>query len=143
MAMQNSKTPQTYWVNPEWKIPKDELKPNLASEEPTTEWLWAGEETMHPCWAVRRLTPAKIANEPKGSNAVAFNMGLKEFEYTNVSVGTFQRKSITLTMMITVPMLTNTKPITKGTELVLEVGTPVKKENTKKETWKGDVKKDQ
>ena len=32
-------------------------------------------------------------------------------------------------MMITVPMLTNTKPITKGTELVFEIGTPVKKEN--------------
>ena len=47
----------------------------------SADWEWKGDESLHPFWAVRRLTPAQLASEPKSSRAVRFNVSLKTEEF--------------------------------------------------------------
>ena len=47
----------TYYIQPEWKQPSDDRTDVQKKEAPTTNvWNWAGDETLHPFWAVRRMT---------------------------------------------------------------------------------------
>ena len=62
---------QTVWVLPEFKIParaeKAAVADNDAAVADTTnadQWNWGdGDVSMHPFWAVRRMTPAQLVSE--------------------------------------------------------------------------------
>ncbi len=128
------------------------LKPPSIDEEsadaPTDAmWVWKGDETMCPFWAVRRLTGSQLAAEqaksraePSSPHAVAFNCGLQDFEFTQVCVGAFLDDSVSYTQTVRVPMLTNTARVREGEELILEV-VERQKEKKRVENWRDDIRK--
>ena len=50
-----------------------------------------------------------------------FNVVLKPKQYSIVTVGVLRGESVAMTMCVSVPTLTNEKPIAAGEELILEV----------------------
>ena len=65
----------TYYVTPEWKMPKDttEVDPDAGASLPDDmiSWEFAGDETLHPFWAVLRLSPQELAKKWERANAVS------------------------------------------------------------------------
>ena len=120
----------TFYAHPEWKEPEGgrEEKHAVACEH--RPWKWVGDESMHPFWAVRRLSLEQFAAKfPRG----IFNMQPTIKEYTVIGAGAS-------TVTVAVPMLTNTKPIAKGVELFWEANATTKKQEDKIRTWIDDHK---
>ena len=127
-----------YYVQPEYRIPeesKDKLDDGVASH--VRAWELKGDETMHPFWAVERLTECERKKAEKG----AFNMKLEEKEFAAATVGALTRDSVATTFAVVVPIMTNAVAVKKGDELSLEI--IVRKETKRKEgSWKTDVARD-
>ena len=130
---------RTYYVHPEWSMP--------SLPEGTLDWAWDAGVTLHPFWAVRRLSAEQLEkeNENKASlkNGVAktFNCELITREFTVCHVGVFQSDSASLTVAVSLPILTNSRNIALGEELLLEVGQTKAAPKRKVSTWKEDTKK--
>ena len=126
-----------YYVHPEYRMP-EESKEQLddAVEPHVRAWDFKGDETLHPFWAVERLTEDERRKAQKG----AFNLTFEDKEFSAVTVGTSGGDSIAVTLGVVVPIMTNAVDVKKGEELFLENST--KKENKRKEgSWKTDVAK--
>ena len=124
-----------YYVHPEWKSPKESLP--TAEGVWTSEWDWTGDETMHPFWAVRRLTTTQMSKEPPDDKSVAgFSIKKEKKEYTVVTVGTVQTHSVAMTIIVQIPVFTNSKILTKGTELIMEQAEVQKQVTKRGDTWK-------
>ena len=126
-----------YFVHPEFK-PPEESKEQLDESVPphARAWEFQGVETMHPYWAVERMTDA----ERKKLSKAPFNMGCEDKEFAAVSVGALGTDSIATTFAVTVPIMTNTVEVKQGEELYLEA--TARKETKRKEgSWKTDVAK--
>ena len=94
---------------------------------------------MHPFWAVRRLTATQLSKELTDDKSVAgFSASLLTKEYTVVTVGVVQGKSVAMTLLVKVPYLTNVKNIKKGTELIMEQAEVRKQSTRKAPTWKDE-----
>ena len=80
-----------YYVNPEYKSP-EESKEELddAVRPQVRAWEFKGDETMHPFWAVERLTEGERRKALKG----AFNFKCEDKEFVAVSVGALSGDSI-------------------------------------------------
>ena len=113
----------------------------LLGEE--ADWEWKGDESLHPFWAVRRLTATQLAAEPTSSRASGFNVTLATEEISHVTCGRFKSKSWSITHVVSIPILTNLERIKKGTELVLQVEAAEKKSTSKKRTWKDALAQDE
>ena len=93
------------------------------AESHARAWEFKGDETLHPFWAVERLTEDERRKAQKG----AFNL----------ASGT---DSIASTFAVVVPIMTNAVAVKKGEELFVE--SRHKKETKRKEgSWKTDVAK--
>ena len=112
--------------------------------EEAMDWDWSkrDEITMHPYWALRRMTNKQMAREIQlakdagKSPLPRFNCTTQMKTFSNVSVGVVETKSLTLTRLIEVPFLTNDKEVEKGEELFLEVHEAQKTEDkTKSRRW--------
>ena len=119
-------------------------------------WVW-GEgraETMHPFWAVRRLTPQQLDKEveaciKRNKIAVAevqaimpsFNCELEDHTHSSVNIATVGL-CVLCTRTIKVPYLTNSKALAKGEELILPHVVEAKEKQQVKRTWR-DVRKDE
>ena len=132
----------TFYLNPEWKGPADTTteaqRADAAFVDPI--WSWTGDETMHPFWAVRRLTAGQLNSEPASRKGGSFNCELIEKSFSVVCVGSCKDTPVSCTFEVTLPMLTNLVSVKKNAELLLEIApktTPAKR----KETWKDDVQK--
>ena len=126
-----------FYVNPELKLPTaTEPSAELLLMGLAADWEWKGDESLHPFWAVRRLTPAQLASEPKSSRAAGFNVSLQTEQVSHVTVGKFKGTSWSKTHVVSIPVLTNLEHIKRGTELVLQADVAEKKEKIKKRTWK-------
>ena len=131
--------------------------PSSASHE-AVEWLWGQgrAETMHPYWAVRRLTPQQLDKEVeaclkrnktavagKEENIPTFNCGFQEYNQSTTTIATFPETVLNETKLVKVPMLTNTKALAKGEELILRQTVQAKEKQAPKRTWrevsKGDL----
>ena len=106
---QVEETEKVYYVHPEWKTPKGPAPDNFQREcGVETDWEWTGDETMHPFWAVRRLTHAQMSKEPADDRSVAgITVDLMTKEYTVVTLGVVQGQSVVMTLLVKVPYLTN------------------------------------
>ena len=117
-SLQEAQTTTTYYVHPEWKAPKEMDHLNIFGVQ---EWEWAGDETMHPFWAIRRLGATQLSKEPPEDKTVAgFTAAMTAKEFTVVTVGCVQNQSAAMTLVVQVPFITNAVIMEKGTELILE-----------------------
>jgi hypothetical protein len=154
----------TYYVNPEFKPPKHtESKNAVAGADVLNEeksdvtavadpWVWGppGSETMHPFWAVRRMTKNQMAREAATascdlvSNRVLprFNCKLQIQVLSMVIVGVVVDVTVNSTRTCEVPFLTNSLQLEEGEELFLEVYDTEKshKKDPAKRTWKDELK---
>ena len=137
-----------YYVHPEYKMPEESKvqeeskvpeeskeQVNDAVASPVRAWEFKGDETLHPFWAVERLTDDERKKAQKGP----FNIKFEEKEYAAVTVGASGGHSIASTFSVVVPVMTTAVAVKKGAELLLEM---TKKETKRKEgSWKTDVAK--
>ena len=126
-----------YYVHPEYRMPeesKEKLDDAVASH--VRAWEFKGEETLHPFWAVERLTEGERRKAQRG----AFNLKYEDKEFSAVTVGASGGGSMSVTFTVVVPIMTNAVDVKKGEELFLE--STRKKETKRKEgSWKYDVVK--
>ena len=133
-----------------------------AVAEPSTsgieiQWLWGQgkPETMHPFWAVRRLTAEQLDTEQRAcikrnKTAVAsktekvpnFNCEFQEQVQSAVSVCTVGGAVANCTRLVKVPVLTNSTALAPGDELILELTIEAKEKTPTKRTWR-DVDKEE
>ena len=126
-----------YYVHPEFKMPeesKEQLDDAVASG--ARAWEFKGDETLHPFWAVERLTEDERRKAQKG----AFNLTFEDKEFVAVTVGASCGDSIAITLAVVVPIMTNAVDVKKGEELFLE-STRKKETHRKEGSWKDDVAK--
>ena len=118
---------------PEFKIPKKkedgEGDPDEGYEGPRLkpEWIWneGGEETMHPFWAVRRMTAAQLARarlDVKPTKMLPrFNCELVMRSVSLVAVCSIEEQQVSRTRIFQLPFLTNFEEIREDEELILEI----------------------
>ena len=116
-----------YFVNPEWKLP-------VEGDEGL--WEFQGEETLHPFWAVRRLS----IQQQRKEKIQAVNCEITHKAYTAVIVGEDgDASTVSYSYEVGVPFITNSIDIKSGQELILEIA---EKAITKRvEFWKTDTLK--
>jgi hypothetical protein len=83
----------SFYVLPEFKSPVDKRTPTqMKEEESSPSWHWGegGAETMHPFWAVRRITATQLRKEQEakkiGQPQSRFNCELIDFQMSLVSI---------------------------------------------------------
>ena len=92
--------------------------------------------SMHPFWAVRRMSPSALAMLKasalkKGTDAPpGFNLEFKEFIVNVTAGGTCDTTELKDTRRCTVEALTNSEDIANGSELLLQVAEPKRKDGT-------------
>ena len=118
----------TFFITPEWKAPQ-------CTDD--GQWIWEGDESMHPFWAVRRLSSAAVAKE-----GLEVNTELKEITFTNLAVGAISGLSCSQTMTVTVPFLVPSQNIPKHCQLVLLCEDPPKQTTKRLKNWKNQVDDD-
>jgi len=140
-------------VLPEFKAPSqnktDAAVAGSSESKPEIEWVWGNgnAETMHPFWAVRRLTTKQLQNEVEDKTNEqkqtgvrpmfpSFNCELTEIIHSVVNIATVGNGVVNCTRLVHVPYLTNSKPLAKGEELILQVVTQTKPRQPAKRTWR-------
>jgi hypothetical protein len=115
------------------------------------EWIWNqnGEDTMHPFWAVRRLTAqqlarAKLEVQP-GRSIPRFNCELVIRSISSVCVGAMDGHSLNRTRIFEVPFLTNSEEVMQGEELILEILEQRKElpKASKRRSWRDALKEEE
>ena len=126
----------TYYVNPEctWTLVASGVSPG------TRAWEWKGDETLHPFWAVQRLTADELSKRNFHEKTDhEFNIALTEKDYNVVTVGSLGGQSVSMTTTVTVPIMTNTKAVAPGAELLMEIAPKIAVAKRKAPNWKDDV----
>jgi hypothetical protein len=151
----------TFFVNPEFKTPTQKEvtaavaeangsdsaavadEKELGDAAVAVEWIWGvfGETTMHPFWAVRRMTDkqrAKAAADEAelGKVPLRFNCHLEMQTVSCVCVGVVKSRSLNTTRVYQVPFLTNSLRVEEGEELILQVHEKKHDKAAPKRTWK-------
>ena len=99
-----------FYVQPEWQAPEEATISHAVACE-HRRWAWSGKESMHPHWAVRRLTEEQLA---KTLPRAIFSTEQRVKELSVVGVcGTYSRM-----YMVRVPFLTNSIDLQRGVELL-------------------------
>ena len=111
---------------PEFKTPTDkraDVDKHDSIKPP--EWEWGGDETMHPFWAAKRLTAAqlkRLRDQTKvGTQKPRFNCALTDFTMSVVAIAAPHGSCVNTTRNVVFQALTNTVPVRKGEELILEI----------------------
>ena len=126
----------------------DEKQTAVAALEDASQWQWGekGNETMHPFWAVRRMTEQQLnllkLQAPKNKPAPRFNCELVVKTLSVVAICSVDGQCYNRTRIMEAPFLTNSIDLMEEEELFLEVEPPAKKTSTKKRTWR-DAEKDE
>ena len=133
----------TCYVHPEYKLPADATPDDAVASglsPGTRAWEWKGDETLHPFWAVQRLTPDELSkrNFNQKTNH-EFNIALAEKDFNVVTVGSLGGQSVSMTTTVTVPIMTNTKAVAPGAELFMEIAPKIAVAKRKAPNWKDDV----
>ena len=129
-------------------LPSDPTLPPYMCDE---NWNWEdGPYTMHPFWAVRRLTDKQLARavaeheeRPKGTTKPRFNCSIVRHSLSNVSTGMCPNDNYVNTVrIIEVPFLTNFLAVEDGEELIMQVGEKKETPRARDRTWR-DAYKDE
>jgi len=126
-----------YYVHPEYRMPeesKEKLEDAVASH--VRAWEFKGDETLHPFWAVERLTEDGRRKTQRG----AFNLTCEDKEFSAATVGASGGGSISATFTVVVPIMTNAVDVKKGEDLLLQI-TSTKETKRKEGSWKDDLAK--
>lgn len=152
----------TYFLHPEFKIPKrkekkitelgeDEIEEDAKPSHLTAvadEWDWSeeGSTSMHPFWAVRRLTRKQLAIEVQKFSTTApeknpprFNCCLERQTVSSCVVGVASNGAgVNTTRLWEIPFLTNSVQLDEGEELIMEA---IEKAapKTKAPSWKDSL----
>ena len=141
---------KSFYVVPEFKYPtlvgpnsavSDSMKDTLSVDG---KWLFqdGGPDTMHPFWAVRRLTTQQLDREKAhveaGCWAPRFNCEIIWKEVTSVGVFVMVQTE-NRTKKVSVPFLTVRDEVQTGEELILQVEPKPTKEKRKR-TWRDIAK---
>ena len=133
----------TYYVHPEYKLPADATPDDAVASgvsPGTRAWEWKGDETLHPFWAVQRLTADELSKRNFHEKTDhEFNIALTEKDYNVVTVGSLGGQSVSMTTTVTVPIMTNTKAVATGDELLMEIAPRLAVAKRKAPNWKDDV----
>ena len=106
----------------------------------TRAWEWKGDETLHPFWAVQRLTADELSKRNfRAKTHQEFNIALTEKDFNVVTVGSLGGQSVSKTTTVTVPIMTNTKAVAPGAELLMEISPKTVVAKRKAPNWKDDV----
>ncbi len=116
------------------------LQPGLFGRD--HQWIWGlgSAETMHPFWAVRRLSNYQLLKEVSLLKEKAtddkllprFNCEMIRERLTQCSLGVLESKMPTCTRIFDVPFITNICALREGEELIMEVGCRKKKKDDKR-----------
>ena len=138
-VVQEYQSERVFFIHPEFKAPeltKEEPAPDAVASEKA--WTYDGGETMHPFWAVRRLTAKQMAQESIGFMA---NCELRTVSHSVVCCGACPPSHATMAYAVEVVVLTNLVALRNGDELIVEISeTPSAKK--REETWRDDVKRE-
>jgi hypothetical protein len=135
---------RVYYVHPEYKLPEDVTPEETAAvAAKTLVWEWKGDETLHPFWAIKRLSRdalQQLLHKNRAARMSAeFNMEYVERDFNVVTVGQITGDSVSITLTVSVPMLTNTSALKAGDEVLAEVAAKNKCVAKRKDTtWKDD-----
>jgi len=159
----------SYFLHPEFKMPKH-IKDDTAvadtagsdgvaagaactSEDGADdaavadEWEWATacDESMHPCWAVRRMSKHQLARETciahaNGKAIPRFSCKLEEEIMSCVSVGVVNERPVNVTRICKVPFLTNMVKVESGDELIMEMHEKAVGKTAGKRGWRQALK---
>ena len=122
---------RTFYINPEWKLPESEVNQGV------TVWKYNRDDvSMHPFWAVRRLTNAQQTKEGRPANCE-----ITTLMYATTVVGTFSKDSISHSHRVDVSVLRNTVKLKQGDELILHVADKAVSAKRTTETWRTNVVK--
>ena len=140
---------QTFWVLPEFKCPEQKSKDveTAVAAAGSAEWIWSegSAETMHPFWAVRRMTNGQLlrerADRKPGEPSICFNCELRSEQISVVTIGMVNNQVTNLSRLFEVPFLTNKYALLPGEELLLQIDDK-KQGKAKKRTWR-DADRDQ
>ena len=58
----------TYYLHPEYKVPSDETSESAVADGVGPQahiWRWSGDESLHPFWAVQRLSAADLKKKTR------------------------------------------------------------------------------
>ena len=124
---------------PEYKPPMDDTDAELEKLGPDARaWLFQGGETMHPFWAVTRVTPVEVQRSQGSGVPVVVNMELKTKCFSTVVLGQHSGASVGLVTAVEIPFLVNPRPLKKGESLYMAIAP--KRDALKRELgWKDAV----
>ena len=115
-------------------MPGKEQSQTAVAVEPVWKWSALGDETMHPFWAVRRMTSPQLAlaraQTKAGETPPRFNCEITTKQVSSVNVGSFGAAVVNRTRLMDVPFLTNSHPLQQNEEFILEIE-PKRKEEPK------------
>ena len=147
----------TYMMCPEFRAPSAVAEATGAprsSDAPSAEnadtetavaeaWAWGVKgqvETMHPFWAVRRMTRTqlkKLSDSAKADKVPPrFNCGIVPQVMSCVTLGLLNGTSVNTTRCIEAPCLINVVDVGEGEELIMEVPEKTPQKTAPKRTWK-------
>lgn len=133
---------KTFYVHPEYKLPLDTTTESAVADglDPRARiWEWTGEETLHPFWAIERMSREELQKKSAAANTRrAFNVVMTTKSYNVVTVGNVKDDSIATTTSVIVPIITNEAAIAAGEELLLESAARPAAHKRKTESWKDD-----
>ena len=133
----------TYYVHPEYNLPlgrDEDEEDHEVSMMRTSLWKWRGDETLHPFWAVGRLSATELhKNNTASRGKHVFNMGLVDKVFAVVTVGSVKGESVAMTTEVTVPMMTNIQSVRRGDELIMEIAAKGEAGKRKAQSWKEDA----
>ena len=134
-------------MNPDFKEDDTAVaeSPDAAVAGSDDTWNWDCDNTMHPFWAVRRMTANSMAKcvsqAAVGKPRPRFNCVIVTHDISCVTVGVLCNQSLNITRCFEVPLLCNSIPLREGEELILEIPEP-KPQTQRKRSWKEAAKKE-
>lgn len=125
---------------PEYKTPADDTEAAVVAQHGNAPkaWMFKGEETMHPYWAIPRVTQADVQKSTISGEPMEINMELSDKRFQTVVVGNVADEGLKLVIAVDVPFLVNAHRLKP--KAALHVLTAPKPESKKRPmNWKDDV----
>ena len=153
-APSNVKRRVDYLLLPEFKAPTAvAANPGEGQDEQRLIYSKDDSESMHPFWAVRRITTAKLQEERQAvlaeirktgqrRNVPEFNCEIVAKVHPTMCIASIGAQSVTSTRSISVPFITNVKDVVQGEELICELVVRPKPKRVVKRNWR-DVAKEE
>ena len=145
----------TFYAHPEYTLPVDATPEVTLPDGGTSEdavavaagvaseslWTWTGKESLHPYWAIERLTQDGLDKKNLGAiSKFTFNVKTKWKPFRVVTVGELNGESVAMTVTVSLPLITNEGAIAQGAELLMEVVSKAPEGQKRKTSiWKDDL----